>query len=93
MVTSLHPEFTWNLKLCSLSALCRGTGTVSQTVETSKGDMHMIVDCDIIINTTHGTRKEDLTFRNQGGFLKDVLAEPALQEEELTRPWSDIEMS
>lgn len=61
-----------------LSALCWGTGTISQTVEASKGNVHMMADYDSLINTTHGTRKEGLTIRNEEGFLEDLLAEPVL---------------
>lgn len=48
-----------------VSALGWGTGTISQTVEASKGNVYMMAGCDRLINTTHGTRKED-NFQGSG---------------------------
>lgn len=48
----MHPEFPWNLRLCCL--LCAGDlERISQTIDTWKGNVHSIVDHDIIMYTTH----------------------------------------
>lgn len=47
----------------------------------------------IVLLIPHTELEKKTTFRDQEGFLEDMLAEPALEKEELTRPWSDIEMS